>query len=438
MYATAMKSKRSLEPDFAASVGVPRWRPLGPELIPNGQTYGTGGNNRVPVSGRAVGLFIDPADARHLVLCSAGGGLWGSQDRGATWAPLTDSAPTLSMGAIAHAPNSPNIVYAATGEGDTRSRLGVGLMRSSDGGLTWTHVAAAALTRTGVFDLAVHPTNAMRLWAGAVSGLFASTNGGSSWTRIRQGETYDIAINPANPNEIFAACEDGLFRSANGGTSWTAVALPGLPAGASIERLEVCHAPSNPGVVYVAAAAADLSLLWRRAQSNGNFTLQTPPSGMEVGQAWYDWCFAVSPVDPNLVFWGAIELYRGRRSATGSWQWTNVSSRASGDSIHPDQHHLAFDPVDPNVVYVCNDGGLYRSPDLAAHWSACNPGLGITEFEFLAHLESQDSWLIGGTQDNGTTVPRPMARIRSVITPTTTCGLSARRHWAHRPSSGLM
>jgi hypothetical protein len=401
-YATAFRTKRALEPGFAEAVGVPRWRPLGPDSIPNGQTYGTGGNNRVPVSGRVVGIFVDPTDPHHLVLCSAGGGLWGSQDTGATWHPLTDNAPTLSMGAIAHAPSSPNIVYAATGEGDDRSPLGMGLLRSSDAGLTWSHVASAALRGVSIFDLAVHPTDATRLWAGAVRGLYTSTNGGSTWTRARAVDTYDISVNTANPLEIFAACQDGLFRSGNGGTSWAQVALPGLASGAVIERLEVCHAPSNPGVVYVTAAAGGLSLLWRRAQSNGSFALETPPSGMDVSQAWYDWCFAVSSADPNLVFWGAIELYRGRRSGSGTWQWSNVSSRASGDSIHPDQHHIMFDPVDPKVVYACNDGGVFRSPNLGNGWKAVNPGLSITEFEFLAHLESQDAWLIGGTQDNGT------------------------------------
>ncbi len=122
---------------------------------------------------------------------------------------------------------------------------------------------------------------------------------------------------------------------------------------------------------------------------------------MKTEQAWYDWCLAVRPDDPNTVIWGAIELYRGRRSA-GKMAWTNISSRNAGDSIHPDQHHVAFDPSDPKMLYVCNDGGLFCSPDVGLHWKSLNPGLGITEFEFLALLESDSAWMIGGTQDNGT------------------------------------
>jgi photosystem II stability/assembly factor-like uncharacterized protein len=122
---------------------------------------------------------------------------------------------------------------------------------------------------------------------------------------------------------------------------------------------------------------------------------------MDVSQAWYDWCLAVAPDDENTVYWGAIELFRGKRSSA-SWRWQNISSRSSGDSIHPDQHHLAFDPSDPQTVYACNDGGIFRSNDGGRGWESLNVGLSITEFEFLAQLEAEDDWLIGGTQDNGT------------------------------------
>jgi photosystem II stability/assembly factor-like uncharacterized protein len=400
-YAAAFRAKAKLEPAFEDAAGLPVWRELGPTLIPHGQTYGDGGNDRPPVSGRCVGIVVDPADRRHLVLCSAGGGLWGSVDAGARWTPLTDDQPTLSMGAIAAAPGAPNIVYAGTGEGDTRSPLGVGLLRSSDGGSTWTHAPAEALTGTGVYDIAVDPDDPYHLWVGAVAGLFRSRDGGSTFTSVRSGLTWHVSIHPSNPSEILVATDTGLLRSTNGGGAWSSVSLPGGPASGRFSRMEVCHAPSNAAIAYVAAASGGRAYFWRRSTASGGFTAEAPPSGMNVGQAWYDWCFAVAPADADLVYWGAIELYRGRRSA-GAFRWENISSRDSGDSIHPDQHHLAFDPSDPRTLYVCNDGGLFRSPDGGDGWEAPNPGLGITEFEFLAQLEAQDQWIIGGTQDNGT------------------------------------
>jgi hypothetical protein len=182
------------------------------------------------------------------------------------------------------------------------------------------------------------------------------------------------------------------------------VPLSGTTSGTPFERMEVCHAPSDPAVAYVAAVFRNTGALWRRSAADGAFTTQTAPAlkpTSDIAQAWYDFCLAVAPADPDLVYWGLVELYRGKRTAAG-WRWENIASRKSGDSIHPDQHHLAFDPADPSVLYACNDGGLFRSPDGGTNWTSLNPGLGITEFEFLAHMESQDDWLIGGTQDNGT------------------------------------
>jgi photosystem II stability/assembly factor-like uncharacterized protein len=404
-YLKADRAKaRMLPTKFAATVQLPVWRPLGPNFIPKGQTYGSGGNNKPPVSGRCSGIFVSPTNSRHLVLCSAGGGLWETLDQGATWRPLTDQQPTLSMGAICGAPSSPNTVYAGTGEGDTFSQLGIGLLRSSDGGQTWELVPSNDLAGIGIFDIAVDPANPLQIWVGTTEKLLQSTNGGATWRTLQNATTWDISINPNDPQEIFAATLLGLIRSTDGGGTWSRVSLTGTTPSSRFTRMEVCHAPSNPAVVYVAAVLDDKGFLWRRASNGGAFSSERPPSldrHSDIEQAWYDWCLAVSPVDPNVLYLGAVQLYKGTR-ASGDWTWRNIASRSSGDSIHPDQHHLAFDPSDPNVLYACNDGGIFRSPDSGTSWTSLNPGLGITEFEFIIQLESEDNWLIGGTQDNGT------------------------------------
>jgi photosystem II stability/assembly factor-like uncharacterized protein len=395
--AAAVKSPPA--PAFKTAAQLPAWRELGPTLIPHGQTYGSGTGASPSVSGRCTAIVVDRSDSRHLVLCSAGGGLWGSRDGGAGWAPLTDRQPTLVMGAVAQSVSSPHVLYAGTGDGDGQIPYGVGLLRSSDGGQAWSLVPSAALLGVGVYDLAIDPGDHLRVFIGSTAGLHLSTDGGATVRTLLDGPVWSVSINSANPREVFAAGTTGLMRSLNGGTTFSKVTLPG--GATRYSRLEVAHGTAQPDVVWVAGCAQNHALLWRRATAGAAFAAEAVPSGMKLAQAWYDWCLAVAPHDADLVYWGAIDLYRGKRGASGI-AWGKISSRTNGDSIHPDQHGLAFDPADPRIVYACNDGGVFRSPDGGDHWQSLNPGLGITEFEFLAQLDSDPAWLLGGTQDNGT------------------------------------
>jgi photosystem II stability/assembly factor-like uncharacterized protein len=396
-------------PAFRAAAQLPAWRELGPTLIPHGQTYGSGTGARPPVSGRCNAVVVDPADPRHLVVSSAGGGLWGSPDGGATWTPLTDRQPTLVMGALGQAPSAPHVLYAGTGEGDSQIPFGVGLLRSSDSGRTWSHVPCPTLTGIAVYALAVHPADPLQVWIASTAGLHASANGGQSARSVLPGPCWSVTIHPLNPREMFAAVETGLMRSTDGGATWRSVALAGAGRGARYARLAMVHAPSQPDIVVVAGCIGSRALLWRRATAGGAFAAESVPSKMDVSQAWYDWCVGISPDDPDRVYWGAIDLYRGQRGTASGFRWTRISSRGNGgSSIHPDQHGLAFDRG--GLVYACNDGGLFRSRDGGDSWESLNPGLGITEFEYLAQLESDPAWVFGGTQDNGSLAHGDMRR----------------------------
>ncbi len=135
----------------------------------------------------------------------------------------TYSAPNL----LAH-PKDPMVVVGAFA--DLRTRR-CGLVRTVDGGTTWTTLCTAPFVGQGFYDLIVDPGDSNHLLAGTTRGLYVSTNGGTSWTLRRGARTWSLAIAPGGgPSaEILAACSDGLWRSTNGGTTWTAVALPGAP-----------------------------------------------------------------------------------------------------------------------------------------------------------------------------------------------------------------
>ncbi|HTS61398.1 MAG TPA: hypothetical protein VMH28_05215 [Candidatus Acidoferrales bacterium] len=383
----------------------PQWRSLGAAAIPNGQTYGS---SRVNVSGRVAAVAVDPSNANHVLCGAANGGVWESQDGGSSWAPRTDYAATTAVGAIAFDLGNPNTVYCGTGEGNWWWFVGTGVLRSTDGGTTWSPLATAPFVGQGFYDLVVDPATGMHLLAGTTGGLYVSANGGISWTQQRAAPTYSISMAPgggANA-EILAACGDGVWRSTDGGTTWNAVALPG--AQGNYQRLAVAIAPTDATIAYVWAAGAPYNFgggtnptpyLWQRA--GGTWTALAVPPGVATGQAWYDWFLAVSPDSAGQVYCGAISVHRGTHTGT-AWTWLDIATKSSGDSIHPDSHAIAFQPGNANVIYVGDDGGLFKSPNRGVNWQSCNNGLVITELEYVAQNFGSSRWVIAGTQDNGT------------------------------------
>ena len=235
------------------------WRPIGPFSIPHGQTYGSGPGSRPSISGRISAIAVDPANANHILIGAAGGGVWETRNLGATWAPRTDNQASLATGAIAFTPSNSSIVYAGTGEGNFFSWLGAGLLRSTDGGATWTSRATAPFVGLGFYSIIVDPLDANHLLAATSGGLFESSDAGATWTSRRTQMTWDISMHPAvagDPNstkEIIAASTGGVFRSTDGGTTWSAVNLPSAPT--SFSRIAVCHSPSDGSVAYVFAAS---------------------------------------------------------------------------------------------------------------------------------------------------------------------------------------
>lgn len=373
----------------------PQWRFLGPSMMANGQTYG---DSRVVVSGRVSCIAVNPSNGNHILCGSAGGGIWESRNRGVSWSPRTDYMPTLTIGALAFVPTAPNTVYCGTGEGNFYWWLGAGIMRSTDGGTTWAMLATNPFVGKGFYDLIVDPANAQHLLAATTGGVYESANSGTSWSLRKGTMCWDIAMHPSGgaSAEVLAACSDGLFRSVNGGTSFTKVTLTGSPA--SFDRLAVAIARTNPAIAYCLGAKGNTVYLYQR-NASGSWTRLANPPGLTSAQAWYDWFLDVAPDNANQIYLGGIEAYRGTLSGS-TWTWVTISNK-TGDDIHPDQHAIAFDPANANVIYIGNDGGLFTSPNRGTSWTSLNNGLGITEIEYMAHDVGSARWIMAGTQDNG-------------------------------------
>src|SRR5207249_4958569 len=241
------KAKASSSTAPAPLVAVPgdAWVNIGPAPLLDGQVGATG--NARPMSGRVGAVAVDPTDASHWLIGAAQGGVWETRDTGATWTPRTDAQASLAMGAIAFAPSDPRTIYAGSGEAvfSADAYAGRGLLKSTDGGVTWALLAASTFAGDTFSDIKVHPTNPDIVLAaitfgkagrgGAVfpptvppRGIFRSTDGGMSWSRRQAGDATDLEVDPTNFNNQYAGVGrtsgdslNGVYRSMDAGMTWT-------------------------------------------------------------------------------------------------------------------------------------------------------------------------------------------------------------------------
>ncbi len=441
-------------PDPVAQSAQLQWTPLGPAPIGEGQTFGV---PRVAVSGRVSIVALDPGyngtSNQTVYLGAAMGGVWRSRDNGATWTPLTDDQPSLAMGAIAIDPTNPNIIYAGTGEahlaGD--SYYGAGLLKSIDGGASWTQITGPVSVRdpklpaflnATFHTLVIDPASPSTIYAvteeGAMAsatgftdvallgdqGIWKSTDGGMTWRNLnppnlstlnRSGS--DLVLDPGNTNRVFAAMYGlGVYRSNNGGEpgGWEKLA-GGLP-NSGFARIKLAvgppRAPSSDSSLYAAFASDEDELLgiWRSTDGGAAWTKVTTPQ--TLGQANYNLALAVDPVDANIVYYGtsANAVNSGGafwRSRDGGQTWSDLSAgNGASGGLHADTHWIAISPTNRSVVFTANDGGVWRTDNATENvvaWTTLNQTLNITQFYTIALHPFDANILLGGTQDNGTT-----------------------------------
>ncbi|MDQ3990875.1 MAG: hypothetical protein M3245_01005, partial [Actinomycetota bacterium] len=307
----------------------------------------------------------------------AGTGVYRSRDRGATWdrVGLENSS---TNGRIMVDPTNPNRVFvAATGSlfnpGGDR-----GVYRTEDGGDTWEQVLAPETDFTGGVDLAIDPVNPDRVFA-------------TMWDHRRQPHL-----------RTYGGVGSGVFRSTDGGDTWTRLSnvsgSTDLERSSNLGRLKVAVAPSNPNRVYVFAITATGPALGFYVSDDGgdSFVKRASNSSLSGSQSTFGWWFGRIWVDPNnanRVFAGGVSL---QRSDDAGVSWTNT-----GSGTHADHHAMAWDLKVPNRVYLGNDGGFYRSTaNGAGSWTKATYEP-YTQIYIVDTSQQDNGRLTIGTQDNG-------------------------------------
>ncbi|HVM11767.1 MAG TPA: glycosyl hydrolase [Actinomycetota bacterium] len=322
-----------------------------------------------------------------------GTGMYRSKDGGATWQQT--GLPT--SGRIAHVvvdPTDPKRVFvAASGNlfvpGGER-----GIYRSLDGGDTWTRVLAGDNPTTGGSFLAIDPKDPNNVLAGM-------------WDH-RRFPTHRRYAGPGS----------GVYRSTDGGSTWARVTLPGAPAPEQVGRIGVAFAPSDPSRAYAIIAnnlAGNGVGLWRSNDGGATWTKTaaavdgTGATGVNgLSQSSYGWWFGklwVDPLRPDRVFVAGVELVESLNGGDTFFPHGNttamVVSGANQAYPHADQHAMIWDPLVPNRVYLGNDGGIYVSEANAqvGTWRAAAVQ-GWTQHYSVDVSEQNPRRVVSGLQDN--------------------------------------
>ena len=297
-----------------------------------------------------------------------------------------------------------------------------------DAGATWTHLTASeAINAHSVTWIGVSPTNTDSLTIATTSGVFYSTDGGTSFNATNiSGKTTGFVANGNNYNIQHAAVNnDGVYKSTDAGKTWT------KKSGSSISgRITLAISKSNPDVVYAVENSnggrsnfhktVDGGESWHAlTQSNpvNIYSYDYSRANGSGGQGWYDQSLIVHPANPDTIFAGGIDIYRGISTNTSSIEleldavdnrWgpaTNHKGRSIAQNVHPDQHSAAYvDHGNGSYTFIFGgDGGIYVTSDNSKSYQRKVAGLHNTLFYDAIKHPNQDQYF-GGLQDNGTMI----------------------------------
>ena len=339
-------------------------------------------------------LYVGTGEANLFRASMPGVGLFKSSDGGRTFSHA-GLADTHTIARVLIHPTNPDIVYvAASGHAWTENEMR-GVFKTTDGGRTWTKVLYKS-PGTGAIDLVMDPSDPNTLYA-------------ATWQRIRR-KWSDPRVEPG-------ASESGVWKSTDGGSSWTD-ANRGLPPASVRGRIGLDAAASNPKVLYAFVDSYEAGRPAKEGERDayGRPIMEARIRGAEIyrsddrGETWrkvsatneymsehsatYGWVFGqirVDPADENTIYTLGIGLNVSRDAG-------KTFSALGG--THGDHHGLWIDPTKPATLYSANDGGFYLSDDAGKSWNYARAAGGVQLYNVTLD-SSTPAWAYGSIQDDG-------------------------------------
>lgn len=406
-------------------------------------------------AGRVISLGFHPTNQNIMWCGSASGGLWKTTTGGTgaaggiNWTYVETGFPVLGVMSIAVHPTDGNTLYIGTGEvynngapgasptagghiRTYRGTYGVGILKTTDGGTTWTKVLDYAYSNlTGVADILINPSNTNMVFAATTNGVLRTTDAGATWdTILNVPMAMDICFKPGNPGVLYAACGNfntsgrGIYKSINAtaATPTFSAINSGLPAVIS-GKIALAISPANPSMVFASVGkdpnTSDAFGLYISSNEGASWTQRISAStamgaNSSLGQGWYAHDVAVSPNSTDSVYWAEMELYRSinngssftRETIWSQWNinFTTVGATAEGTAntyAHADVHRVIISPFKSNTIFLLTDGGVFKSTNAGDSFIGCNGGLQTAQIYPNMAISKQDAnFMIGGMQDN--------------------------------------
>jgi len=374
-----------------------QWTAIGPF---NPGTLG----GSLPGTGRINAIAVDPNNPDIWFAGAAAGGIWKSEDAGASWTNLFDDFLQIGVSGIAIDPNNSDVIYIATGDDDAGDSFSVGVFKSTDAGLSWTETGLGPSTVNNwgnnrlMSEITIDPTNSNIIWVATSFGIYRSLDAGATWDRKQSGNIKDFRLKPGDPSTVYAITPSQYYKSTDGENFTRITDI--LPATSG--RLVLDVTPADPNVLYILSAktgANDFEYqgLYKSIDSGTTF-VESPNSVdiMESNQAWFDLALVVAPDNANEIYMGCLNIWRSSNGGNtfnrvNRWNINNLAY------THADIHTLKFFG---EKLFAATDGGLYVSENSGASFEDKTNNMAISQFYRISVAKNNKDRIVGGTQDN--------------------------------------